>query len=83
MKITYTAWLKNTLGIDEEVVTLPADVTNVGMLLNWLSRRGQQYEQAFEFIEVIKVAVNQVYVENDYSVSDDDEVILFPPIAGG
>ncbi len=83
MKITYTAWLKDRVGIDEEIVTLPADVTNVGMLLNWLSRRGQQYERAFEFIEVVKVAVNQVYVENDHTVIDDDEVILFPPIAGG
>ncbi len=83
MKITYYAWLKDTIGIDEEVVTLPAEVTNVGMLLNWLSGRGQQYERAFEFVEIVKVAVNRVYVENDHPVKDDDEVILFPPIAGG
>ena len=83
MKITYTAWLKDEVGVDEEVFTLPADVTNVGMLLDWLSRRGQQHERAFEFIEIVKVAVNQVYVDSDHSVKDDDEVILFPPIAGG
>ena len=83
MKITYFAWLKDEVGIDEEVITLPEEVTNVDMLLNWLSGRGQQFERAFEFIEVVKVAVNQVYVENDHSVTDDDEVILFPPIAGG
>ncbi len=83
MKITYTAWLKDEVGIDEEVVTLPADVTNVHMLLDWLSRRGLQHERAFEFIEVVKVAVNQVYAAGDHSVKDDDEIILFPPIAGG
>ena len=83
MKITYFAWLKDEVGIDEEVITLPEEVTNVDMLLTWLSSRGQQFERAFEFIEVVKVAVNQVYVENDHSVTDDDEVILFPPIAGG
>ena len=83
MKITYTAWLKDEVGIDEEVVTLPEEVTNVDMLLNWLPSRDQNFERAFEFIEVVKVAVNQVYVENDHSVTDDDEVILFPPIAGG
>ncbi|MCP5091041.1 MAG: molybdopterin synthase sulfur carrier subunit, partial [Gammaproteobacteria bacterium] len=59
MKITYFAWLRDEIGIDEEVVTLPAEVTNVGMLLNWLSGRGQQNERAFEFIETVKVAVNQ------------------------
>ncbi len=83
MKITYTAWLRDMVGIDEEIITLPADVTNIGMLLDWLSHRGQQFESAFEFIEVIKVAVNQAYVENDHSIKDEDEVILFPPIAGG
>ncbi len=83
MKITYSAWLKDTVGIGEETVTLPADVHNVGMLLDWLGSRGPEYEHAFEFIEVVKVAVNHVYVDNDHAVSNDDEVILFPPIAGG
>jgi molybdopterin converting factor small subunit len=32
---------------------------------------------------VVKVAVNHAYVDNDHAVTDDDEVILFPPIAGG
>lgn len=83
MKITYSAWLKDKVGVDEEVITLPAEVSNVGMLIDWLSSRGGGYEHAFEFIEVVKVAVNHVYVHNDHAVTDDDEVILFPPIAGG
>lgn len=83
MKITYFAWLRDAVGVDAEIVTLPADVNNVGMLINWLGGRGPKYEQAFEFIEIVKVAVNQEYVDNDHPVSDDDEVVLFPPIAGG
>jgi molybdopterin synthase sulfur carrier subunit len=83
VKITYSAWLKDTVGIDEEIVALPDDVTNVGMLIDWLGSRGPAHARAFEFIEVVKVAVNKVYVDNDYAVTDDDEVILFPPIAGG
>ena len=53
------------------------------MLINWLSGRGPQYEAAFEFIEVIKVVVNQTCVVNDHPVKDEDEVIFIPPIAGG
>ena len=83
MKIKYFAWLKDMVGCDEEEITLPTEVNNVGMLINWLSRRGPQYEKAFEFIEVSKVAVNRAYVQNDHPVSDSDEVIFFPPIAGG
>jgi len=83
MKITYAAWLKDEVGIDEELVTLPAEVRTVGMLVDWLGSRRERYEHAFEFIEVVKVAVNHVYVDNDHAVTDDDDVILFPPIAGG
>ena len=83
MKITYSAWLKEKVGTGEEIITLPAEVHNVGMLLDWLASRGPRYRDAFEFIEVVKVAVNHVYVDNDHAVSNDDEVILFPPIAGG
>lgn len=83
MKITYTAWLSDTLGMSQETVELPAEVTNVGLLIDWLGRRGGKYEHAFEFIEVVKVAVNHVYVETEHAVTNDDEVILFPPIAGG
>ncbi len=83
MKIIYSAWLRDEVGIGEEVVELPVDVTDVGMLLKWLAGRGHQYECAFEFIEVVKVAVNRVYVDNDCPLVDDDEVALFPPIAGG
>lgn len=83
MKITYFAWLRDNVGCEEEEITLPAEVTNVGMLIDWLSRRGPHYEKAFEFIEVSKVAVNQICVQNDEPIKDDDEVIFFPPVAGG
>lgn len=83
MKIIYFAWLKDEVGCDEEEINLPADIKNVGSLIDWLSRRGPKYAKAFEFIEVIKVVVNQVYVHLDDPVKDDDEVIFIPPIAGG
>ncbi len=83
MKITYHAWLRDMVGVGEEVVELPSDVADVATLINWLSGRGKQYEDAFEFSEIIKVAVNNAYVHNDHPVNDDDDVIFFPPIAGG
>jgi len=81
--IKYFAWIKDKVGCEQEEINLPAEVTNVGMLIDWLSRRGPQYEQAFEFIEVIKVVVNQGYVQNNHVINNDDEVIFIPPIAGG
>lgn len=83
MKIRYFAWLKEKVGCAEEEITLPPEVNNVGMLIDWLSTRGPRYEAAFEFIEVSKVAVNEAYALNDQPINDDDEIIFFPPIAGG
>ena len=83
MKITYFAWIRDEVGIDEEEITLPAEVTNVGMLIDWLASREQQNDRAFDFVEVVKVVVNRKYVHNDHPVKNDDEVFFFPPIAGG
>lgn len=83
MKIRYFAWLRDSVGCDEEEIELPAEVTNVAMLIDWLSRRGPRYERAFEFIEVSKVAVNELCVTDDAPVTDEDEVVFFPPVAGG
>lgn len=83
MKISYFASLRDEVGCADEEITLPAEVTNVGMLVSWLSTRGPRYEKAFEFIEVSMVIVNRVCVQNDEPVKDDDEVMFVPPIAGG
>ena len=83
MKIRYHAWLRDNVGCDEENVTLPPGIATVGMLIDWLPRRGPDYERAFEFIEVSKVAVNEICVTDDAPIHDDDEVIFFPPVAGG
>ena len=83
MKLRYFAWLRDSVGCAEEEVALPADVRNVGMLLDWLAGRGERYEKAFEFIAVVMVFVNQHNADRNQPVSDDDEVWLVPPIAGG
>lgn len=83
MKIIYFAWFKDAVGCEEEEISLPSGVGNVSQLIDWLAGRGPQYEAAFEFVEVVKVVVNKVLVRNDHTLTDDDEVIFIPPIAGG
>lgn len=83
MKIRYFAWLIDSVGCDEEQIALPAEVKNVGMLLDWMGTRGERYEKAFEFIAVVMVFVNERYADLDCPVGDGDEVLLVPPIAGG
>ncbi len=71
------------MGCDEEIITLPAGVKNVGMLLDWLATRGEKYERALEFDAVVMIFVNQRFADRSHVVTDQDEVFLVPPIAGG
>lgn len=83
MKLKYCAWLSNHMDCAEESVSLPDNIRTVGMLLDWLPSQDQRYAMAFEFIDVVMVSVNKQYAGRDHPVSDDDEVMLVPPIAGG
>lgn len=83
MKLRYAAWLRESLGRESEDIALPAEVENVGMLLDWLPTRDPRFAHAFEYIDVVLVSVNREHAHRDHPVHDDDEVILAPPIAGG
>jgi len=83
VKILYFAWLRQRVGISEETVALPEDVTTVGALLDWLATRSDQHAAALADPSVVRVAVNQDYARADAPVADADEVALFPPVTGG
>jgi molybdopterin synthase sulfur carrier subunit len=83
VKVLYFAWLRQTIGIDEEDVDPPASVTDVDGLIAWLKARGGSYAKALEDPSMVRVAVNQEYVKGDHSIAAGDEVALFPPVTGG
>ncbi len=83
MKLLYFAWLRQRLGLKEEIVTPPASVSTVDNLLEWLVSRGPDFEAVLKDRLVIRVAVNQEYATFDHPVAQDDEVALFPPVTGG
>ena len=83
MKLLYFAWLRTKIGVAQESVDLPPEVTTVGQLVAWLARRSPAYAEALADPSVVRVAVNEEYAREDDSVSDGDEVALFPPVTGG
>lgn len=83
MKIVYFAWVRERTGRDEEEIELPASVTTVGALIDWLRGRGPEYEHAFERPEVIRAALDHIHVQHDRSLSGVREVAFFPPMTGG
>ncbi len=83
MKILYFAWLRQSTGIGEEDVTVPAEVTDVAGLIDWLKTRGDGFEDALQDVSAIRVAINQEFAALDAKIAPSDEVALFPPMTGG
>ena len=82
IRILYFAWLKDRLGQGEEAV-LPAGVTTVGGLRDWMRARGPLFEAAFAEGGRIRAAVNQNFATDDAPVRPGDEIAFFPPVTGG
>lgn len=83
MKIFYFAYLREKAGVGEEDVSPPASVTDVRSLMVWIEERGGGFAEAMADTSIIRVAVNQEYVQLDAPVKTGDEVAFFPPVTGG
>ena len=53
------------MGLSEEIIILPSNVSNVRLLVEWLSARNESSSTLFTDHELIRVAVNQEIVEFD------------------
>jgi molybdopterin synthase sulfur carrier subunit len=88
MKITlrYFASLREALGAGG-ALDWPADATDpaptAGALRAWLRSQSDAHSQALAPGRAIRVAVDQVLVDEMAPVSEGAEVAFFPPVTGG
>jgi molybdopterin synthase sulfur carrier subunit len=83
MKLRYFAWVRERIGLAEEDIDLPPDVTTLADLVHWLKARGEGYEAAFEHEKVVRAAVDQVHAKPASSIAGAREIAFFPPMTGG
>ncbi|MBR1152152.1 molybdopterin converting factor subunit 1 [Bradyrhizobium sp. JYMT SZCCT0428] len=83
MRVKYFAWVRERIGISEEMVDPPAAVRTVDDLIGWLSERGETYAYAFEKPKVIRAAIDHTHVKSDAMISGAREIAFFPPMTGG
>ena len=83
MRVLYFAWLRERLNRGEEIVSPPAEIANVGQLLDWLSERDEAAELALQNRSLIRAAVDTVIATHETPVSPGSTVALFPPMTGG
>ena len=83
MKLLYFAWVRQKIGVSEEQVDMPASVTTVATLVQFLRDQGPGYAEAFRNPALIRVAINQQHTDFNAIVHPDDEIAFFPPVTGG
>ena len=83
MKLLYFAWVRQKIGKSEELLAMPPSVTNVSNLIEYLRRRGPNYEAAFRDPALLRVAINQQHTDFNAVIHAEDEVAFFPPVTGG
>jgi molybdopterin synthase sulfur carrier subunit len=75
--------VRERIGRPEEDLDIPADIKTVGELVQWLSKRGEEYGYAFENPKVIRAAIDQTHVQPSASIKEAREIAFFPPMTGG
>ncbi|TCV86735.1 molybdopterin converting factor subunit 1 [Sulfurirhabdus autotrophica] len=83
LKLLYFARLRETFGLAEEELELPAQVINVQTLTELLRQRGEVWEVGLASGKPYRVAVNQEMVGPGTIIRDGDEIAFFPPVTGG
>jgi molybdopterin synthase sulfur carrier subunit len=80
IQVLYFASLKEALGKSGESLDLPAGITTVGALRDWLVAEGRG---ALATAKNLRCAVNQDMAGLDAPVREGDEIAFFPPVTGG
>ena len=83
VKVLYFAWVRERIGKPEEEIEPPPEVATVGDLMAWLSRRGEEYANAFINPKVIRAAINRSHVKPETTIAGAREIAFFPPMTGG
>ena len=83
IKILYFARIKEAVNYSTEELDLPADVSTITALKNYLSLRGDTWANLFNGKQVVRAAINHALVDDLAVIQAGDEVALFPPVTGG
>ncbi len=81
LSIRYFASIREAIGLSQESVETSA--TTLGGVRDELIARGGAYAQALARGKAVRMALNQVMVDESAALSEGAEVAFFPPVTGG
>jgi len=80
LQLLYFAAVRELVGIDEESVFLPRDVTTVGALRTWIERERDALRGR---LGAVRLARNEEFARDEDALADGDVIAFIPPVAGG
>ena len=83
LNIAYFAWVRERMGLAEEAVEVPVEVSDVAALIGWLAARDERGARAFAEPHRIRVAIDGAMAGQTAQLCGVREVALFPPVTGG
>tara|TARA_Y100001934_G_scaffold84619_1_gene105009 strand:+ start:208 stop:456 length:249 start_codon:yes stop_codon:yes gene_type:complete len=82
LKVFYFSWIREYIGVPQEDLTIRS--ATVRGLIDELTEKGPRYKEAFKDTEIIRIAVDQILIEDlDFKIDKAKEVAFFPPMTGG
>lgn len=81
--VLYFSSLREQIGMSREQLALPASVTSLGTLREWLIARGAPWAAALAQGKAVRMALDQAMGGPDTPLRDGAEVAYFPPVTGG
>ena len=81
MKIKYFAWIRELTKIEEENLDYN-EINNLEKLKIFLITKYPDLQKHFDK-EILRFAVNQVYIVENIDIYKNDEIAVFPPVSGG
>jgi|UniRef100_A0A7C2ZJC9 molybdopterin synthase sulfur carrier subunit len=77
MKLLYFAILRERLKKDQEELEFKGTISQLRQLLI------EKYPELEPVLKVVRFAVNEEYVGDEYQLKGDERVALIPPVSGG
>ena len=79
VSILYFAWVREAIGVDGEMLDVPASVKSIDQLADWLALRHPVFLDKAR----LRAAVDQVMAPFDTAIAGAIEIAFFPPVTGG
>jgi molybdopterin synthase sulfur carrier subunit len=83
LTLLYFARLRELFGTGRDQADLPAEVSTLADLVDWLRGRGGVWAEQLAEGRAWRAAVNQDMAGPETVLNEGDEVAIFPPVTGG